>query len=77
MPGLSSPQNGEESKISDLSLRGAPTLQEVTQNENRKQPPQLELRFGGLHLTLQRIPAWLVTLITAAATGAGAWWTHR
>ncbi|NVK76854.1 hypothetical protein [Streptomyces morookaense] len=44
-----------------------------------KQRPQFELRWGGLHLTIQRVPAWLVTLLTTAAgTGAGAaWWTGR
>ncbi|MGW8777590.1 hypothetical protein ACWGNM_05905 [Streptomyces sp. NPDC055796] len=49
----------------------------MKRNETRKQPPQFELRFGGLHLTLQRIPAWLVTLVTAGTAGAAAWWTHR
>ncbi|MEU2874477.1 hypothetical protein ABZ769_35710 [Streptomyces olivoreticuli] len=48
--------------------------------DSREQPPpQFELRWGGLHLTIQHIPAWLVTLVTTAAgTGVGAtWWTSR
>ncbi|WKK24973.1 hypothetical protein QZH56_04955 [Streptomyces olivoreticuli] len=39
--------------------------------------PQLELRWGGLHLTIQRIPAWLITLATAAGGSGVAWWTSR
>ncbi|MFD9629780.1 hypothetical protein [Streptomyces violascens] len=40
-------------------------------------PPFLELRCGRLHLTIQRIPVWLLALI-ATATGTGAaWWTSR
>lgn len=39
--------------------------------------PQFELRCGGLHLTIQRIPAWLVTLVAAVAGTGTAWWTSR
>lgn len=39
--------------------------------------PFLELHWGVLHLTIQRVPAWLITLATTA-TGTGvAWWTSR
>lgn len=36
-----------------------------------------ELRFRGVHLTIQRIPAWLVTLVTAVGGSGVAWWTSR
>jgi hypothetical protein len=36
-----------------------------------------ELRCGGLHLTIQRVPAWLVSLVTAAGSIGGAWWAGR
>ncbi|MCS0635664.1 hypothetical protein NX801_08300 [Streptomyces sp. LP05-1] len=39
--------------------------------------PALELRCGGMHLTVQRIPGWLVALATAFGGAAGAWWTQR
>lgn len=39
--------------------------------------PALELRFGGLHLTVQRVPGWLVALITTVGGAAGAWWAQR
>ncbi|MFC8290828.1 hypothetical protein ACFUJ0_28085 [Streptomyces sp. NPDC057242] len=39
--------------------------------------PMLELRLGGLHLTVQRIPGWLVALVTTAGGAAGTWWTQR
>ncbi|WKK24974.1 hypothetical protein QZH56_04960 [Streptomyces olivoreticuli] len=39
--------------------------------------PQLEVRCGGLHLTIQRIPVWLVTLMTTATGAGAAWWTSR
>ncbi|MEU7576179.1 hypothetical protein AB0B50_01035 [Streptomyces sp. NPDC041068] len=39
--------------------------------------PFLELRLGGLHLIVQRIPTWLVTLVTTASGTGIAWWTSR
>jgi hypothetical protein len=45
-----------------------------TKTANR---PAFELRLGGLHLTVQRIPGWLVALVTAAGGAAGTWWTQR
>lgn len=39
--------------------------------------PQFELRCGGLHLTVQRFPSWLVTLVTTATGAGAAWWTSR
>ncbi|WP_158679215.1 hypothetical protein [Streptomyces sp. Tu 6176] len=45
--------------------------------ERHKRAPQFELRCGGLHVTVQRFPPWLLTLLTAA-TGSGiAWVAHR
>ncbi|MGW0547423.1 hypothetical protein [Streptomyces altiplanensis] len=41
------------------------------------QPPHFELRCGGLHLTVQRIPGWLVALITTAGGVAGTWWSQQ
>ncbi|WP_327351002.1 hypothetical protein [Streptomyces sp. NBC_01304] len=40
-------------------------------------PPAVELRCGGLHLTVQRVPVWLISLITTAAGAGAAWWTSR
>lgn len=38
----------------------------------------LELRCGGLYLTIQRIPGWLVAaLSTATGSGLAAWVTSR
>ncbi|WJV49188.1 hypothetical protein [Streptomyces flavofungini] len=39
--------------------------------------PAVELRCGGLYLTVQRVPVWLVSLITTAAGAGAAWWTSR
>ncbi|MER5635822.1 hypothetical protein ABT095_02565 [Kitasatospora sp. NPDC002227] len=30
--------------------------------------PAVELRIGGVHLTIQRIPAWLITTATAGGS---------
>ncbi|GGT63145.1 MULTISPECIES: hypothetical protein [Streptomyces] len=39
--------------------------------------PQIELRWGGLHVTVQHVPAWFVALITTAGGVAGTWWAQR
>lgn len=40
--------------------------------------PAFELRYGGLHLTIQRVPGWLVAaLATAAGSGLTAWLAAR
>lgn len=40
--------------------------------------PAFELRCGGLHLTIQRVPGWLVaTLATVVGSGVAAWFTSR
>ncbi|MDA5282603.1 hypothetical protein ACWGHM_07740 [Streptomyces sp. NPDC054904] len=39
--------------------------------------PHIEVRWGGLRITVQRIPGWLVGLITTAAGAAGAWWSQQ
>ncbi|MGY5533187.1 hypothetical protein [Streptomyces sp. C-3] len=37
-----------------------------------------ELRFGGLHVTIQRVPGWLVAaLATATGSGLVAYFTSR
>ncbi|WEB39298.1 hypothetical protein MOV08_08415 [Streptomyces yunnanensis] len=41
------------------------------------QAPAFELRCGGLHVTIQRIPAWLITLATVTIGSGAAWWTSR
>lgn len=40
-------------------------------------PPQIEIRFGGLHLIIQRVPGWLITLASAALGTGTVWWTGR
>lgn len=44
---------------------------------NHTAPPALELRCGGLHLTIQRVPTWLVSLVTTAGGVGAAWWAHQ
>ncbi|MER5966669.1 hypothetical protein [Streptomyces sp. NPDC002057] len=44
---------------------------------SRSEVPQLELRVGGLHLTVQRVPGWLLGLLTTAGGAALTWWTQR
>lgn len=45
---------------------------------NSNNPPQFELICGPVHLVIERVPTWLVTLVTTTATGAGAaWWASR
>jgi hypothetical protein len=40
--------------------------------------PQIELRCGGLHLVILRIPGWLVAaLATATGSGLTTWLTSR
>ncbi|MFI9120589.1 hypothetical protein ACIGW0_14500 [Streptomyces bikiniensis] len=39
--------------------------------------PAFELRVGGMHLTVQRVPGWLVALFTTASGAAGTWWGQR
>ncbi|MEV7193523.1 hypothetical protein AB0N81_17200 [Streptomyces sp. NPDC093510] len=39
-------------------------------------PPQFELRCGGLHVTVQRVPVWLVPLVTTAGGIGAAWWAR-
>ncbi|MFE7467227.1 hypothetical protein ACFU6R_24430 [Streptomyces sp. NPDC057499] len=39
--------------------------------------PFLELRCGGLHLTIQRVPGWLLGLLTTAIGAVTTWWTTR
>jgi hypothetical protein len=46
--------------------------------KNRTPAPVFELRCGGLHLTIQRIPGWLVAALTATTgSGLAAWITSR
>ncbi|MEW2417802.1 hypothetical protein AB0953_29350 [Streptomyces sp. NPDC046866] len=39
--------------------------------------PQFELRCGGLHVVVDRVPVWLITLVTTATGTGAAWWTSR
>lgn len=41
------------------------------------EPPAVELRCGGLHLTVQRVPVWLLSLLATAAGAGAAWWTSH
>ncbi|MEU7556121.1 hypothetical protein AB0B01_27960 [Streptomyces sp. NPDC044571] len=38
---------------------------------------QFELRCGGLHVIIHRVPVWLITLVTTATGTGAAWWTSR
>ncbi|MFD9073658.1 hypothetical protein [Streptomyces lasiicapitis] len=49
--------------------------QEVTPQQLRA--PAFELRCGGMHLTIQRVPVWLVSLITTAGSVGATWWAHQ
>ncbi|MCX4657268.1 hypothetical protein AB0N56_36745 [Streptomyces microflavus] len=40
-------------------------------------PPVLELRLGGLHLTVQRLPPWLLVAAAGISSAGGvAWFGH-
>ncbi|MFD9415024.1 hypothetical protein ACFWC9_09915 [Streptomyces goshikiensis] len=39
--------------------------------------PALDIRSGGLRITVQRVPAWLVGLLTTGAGVVGTWRMHR
>ncbi|GGU67111.1 hypothetical protein GCM10010502_17790 [Kitasatospora aureofaciens] len=53
-------------------------VENMTQQPGSKaRAPQFELRWGGLHLTIQRIPAWLITAATAGAGTLAALLTRR
>lgn len=49
----------------------------ASRTDSTSSAPQFELRCGGMHLTIQRIPVWLLTLVTTAAGTGAAWWTSR
>ncbi|MEV0221323.1 hypothetical protein [Streptomyces sp. NPDC050704] len=50
-------------------------MHRTTDNDQR---PELELRFRGLHVTLQHVPGWLVAaLATTTGSGLAAWLTSR
>ncbi|WP_228989153.1 hypothetical protein [Streptomyces sp. DH8] len=50
----------------------------MTNSTQAEQRPAFELRCGGLHLTVQRVPGWLVAaLATATGSGLAAWFTSR
>ncbi|WP_179200133.1 hypothetical protein [Streptomyces sp. NRRL B-24572] len=39
--------------------------------------PAFELRAGGMHVIIQRVPGWLVALVTTVGGAAGTWWAQR
>ncbi|MGW1496787.1 hypothetical protein [Streptomyces sp. NPDC002402] len=45
------------------------------------QPPQkepsFELRCGGVRLTVQRVPAWLITVVTTTSVSGLTLWLQR
>lgn len=45
--------------------------------DQQSTPPQIELRFGGVHVTVRRIPAWLVSLAASSAAAGFTWWVGR
>ncbi|WP_326777104.1 hypothetical protein OG698_39565 [Streptomyces sp. NBC_01003] len=42
-----------------------------------KRDPAFELRCGGIRVTIDRVPTWLVTTVTTVAGSGIAWWTQR
>lgn len=52
-------------------------VSDMNHNADTAPQPALELRCGGLHLTVQRIPVWLVSLAATAAGTAATWLAHR
>ncbi|MFF2778850.1 hypothetical protein ACFVU3_28575 [Streptomyces sp. NPDC058052] len=46
-------------------------------SESGKQQPFLELRIGGVHLTIQRVPGWVIGLVTTILGAALTWWTQQ
>ncbi|MGW4722315.1 hypothetical protein [Streptomyces sp. S1] len=46
-------------------------------NAKAETRPAFELRVGGLHLTVQRIPGWFVALLTTATGVVGTWWVQQ
>ncbi|MFJ2773903.1 hypothetical protein [Streptomyces sp. NPDC087300] len=49
----------------------------TTPHTTRSGHPQFELRCGGLHITVQPIPARLIGLITTTGGAAVTWWTSH
>ncbi|GGY61905.1 hypothetical protein [Streptomyces omiyaensis] len=45
--------------------------------ENGKQQPFLELRIGGVHLIIQRVPGWLIGLVATLLGGVLTWWMQQ
>ncbi|CAM5650139.1 hypothetical protein STANM337S_06557 [Streptomyces tanashiensis] len=48
----------------------------TTMSESSTQP-LIELRMGGVHLTVQRVPGWLIGLITTLGGAGLTWWTQQ
>lgn len=40
----------------------------MVNKQTGKPAPAFELRWGGLHLTIQRVPVWLITAATAGGS---------
>jgi hypothetical protein len=51
--------------------------QQPTEPPRRRKEPAFELRCGGVRLTVQRVPAWLITIITTAVGSGLAWWLQN
>ncbi|MEU9108919.1 hypothetical protein AB0D54_32255 [Streptomyces xanthophaeus] len=62
--------------VTGRATRG-PQAMPTTRTADNKQRPYFELRCGGLHLTVQRVPVWLITLLSTATGAGAAWWSSR
>ncbi|OEJ22558.1 hypothetical protein BGK67_34140 [Streptomyces subrutilus] len=62
--------------VTGRTTRG-PQAMPTTRTADNKQRPYFEFRCGGLHLTVQRVPVWLITLLSAATGTGAAWWSSR
>ena len=63
----------------DVTARttGGPQTMSTIRTADDKQRPYLELRCGGLHLSVQRVPVWLIAMVSTATGTGAAWWSSR
>jgi hypothetical protein len=63
-------------KATARAMRGLQAMP-TTRTADNKQRPYLEFRCGGLHLTVQCVPVWLIALVSTATGTGAAWWSGR
>lgn len=51
----------------------------MTDRHRRYTPnaPQIDFRWGGLRITVERVPTWVITAGSTAGAALGAWLVHR